>query len=125
MAKTKFTIGRDRSADIPLADPSVSRLHAEVNLLDNGGLFVTDCNSSNGTFLHRDGAPRQIRQETIRASDQIQFGNVVIAASDLIAVAQTAATPQRPQALPRSAKLIRCGCGAVKALGSECPFCGD
>src|SRR5678809_1541964 len=53
--KTRFTIGRDRGCDIPIADDSVSRLHAEITLLDGGRVFLTDCHSSNSTFVMRDG----------------------------------------------------------------------
>jgi len=128
MSKKSFTIGRDRSVDIPLADPSVSRLHAEIQLLEQDRLFVMDCNSSNGTWLFRDGIPRRIQQETATSGEQVQFGSVRIAVSDLMDVARRSAMPATPQpkaeTLPKSAKLVRCGCGAVIALGSECPFCG-
>ncbi|MBL8233677.1 MAG: FHA domain-containing protein, partial [Bryobacterales bacterium] len=116
------------TADIPLADPSVSRQHAEIQLLDTGCLFLIDCNSSNGTWLFREGIPRRIQQDTVSAGEEIQFGSVRIAASDLIDVAQRSLAPPAPQpqarTLPKSTKLVRCGCGAVVALGSECPFCG-
>jgi pSer/pThr/pTyr-binding forkhead associated (FHA) protein len=128
MSKKNFSIGRDRSVDIPLADPSVSRLHAEMHLLDPDHLFLIDCNSSNGTWLFRDGVPRRIQQDTVHSGEQVQFGSVLIAVSDLIDVARRSLSPPPPQpraeALPRSAKLVRCGCGAVVAVGSECPFCG-
>ncbi|MBI4523796.1 MAG: FHA domain-containing protein [Deltaproteobacteria bacterium] len=32
----KFTIGRDKNCDIPIADDSVSRLHAEITIVDGG-----------------------------------------------------------------------------------------
>lgn len=128
MNRRNFTIGRDRTADIPLADPSVSRHHAEIQLLDAGRLFLIDCNSSNGTWLFCEGIPRRIQQDTVNAGEEIQFGSVRIAASDLIDVAQRSLASPEPQAraqtLPKSTKLVRCGCGAVVALGSECPFCG-
>jgi pSer/pThr/pTyr-binding forkhead associated (FHA) protein len=128
MSKKSFTIGRDRSVDIPLADPSVSRLHAEMHLIEPDRLFLIDCNSSNGTWLFRDGAPRRIQQDTVHSSEHVQFGSVSIAVSDLIDVARRSLAPPAPQrraeALPKSAKLVRCGCGAVVAAASECPFCG-
>jgi len=46
-----FTIGRDRACDLPLGDDSVSARHAELRFLGEGKLLLSDCNSTNGTFL--------------------------------------------------------------------------
>jgi apolipoprotein N-acyltransferase len=48
-----FTIGRDKSCDVPIADDSVSRVHAEVWLGSDGALMLADRGSSNGTSLIR------------------------------------------------------------------------
>ncbi|MCG6861051.1 MAG: FHA domain-containing protein [Chromatiaceae bacterium] len=45
----KFSIGRERSCAIPVADDSVSAMHAELTFLGDGKLLLTDCNSTNGT----------------------------------------------------------------------------
>jgi hypothetical protein len=39
----KFSIGRERSCDIPVADDSVSARHAELTFLGDGKLLLTDC----------------------------------------------------------------------------------
>ena len=83
--KTRFTIGREPTCDIPLTDDSVSRLHAELTVLEGGKLFLTDCKSSNGTFLLREAQPRRISQELILPTARVQFGRLVVAASDLLA----------------------------------------
>ncbi len=49
-ARRALTIGRDPGNSIPLSDPQVSRQHCQVST-DNGRFFVTDLNSTNGTFL--------------------------------------------------------------------------
>ena len=49
-----FTIGRDPSCDITLADESVSRVHAEVVFLDDGRGYVRDCGIANGTRVVRE-----------------------------------------------------------------------
>ncbi|MFF4161339.1 FtsK/SpoIIIE domain-containing protein [Streptomyces sp. NPDC001678] len=48
-------VGRSSSADIPLDDPDVSRLHCAVTLSDDGVVTLHDLGSTNGTAL--DGAP--------------------------------------------------------------------
>ncbi|MCF8210291.1 MAG: FHA domain-containing protein [Rhodoferax sp.] len=51
----KYVIGRAPTCDIVLADESVSRIHAELAILDNGKLLVTDCHSTQCTLLLRVG----------------------------------------------------------------------
>jgi predicted component of type VI protein secretion system len=132
MASKSFIIGRDRGADIPIADSSVSRKHAQVELLDGGRLFLTDCQSSNGTFLLRAGEAVRISQETVSMGDQVRFGDVVMAVSDLADMARrVGGVPPSPQPgqraapvpLAKSEKLVRCICGAVITAGKPCPFC--
>jgi serine/threonine protein kinase len=49
-ARRALTIGRDSGNNIPLNDTQISRQHCQVST-DNGRFFVTDLNSTNGTFL--------------------------------------------------------------------------
>ncbi|MCC7234734.1 MAG: FHA domain-containing protein [Bryobacterales bacterium] len=136
MPSKSLIVGRDRSADIPIADSSVSRRHAQVEIIDGGRIFLTDCQSSNGTFVIRSGQSIRITQETVSPGEQIRFGDVVMAVSDLTDLARRAgaaapATPQAPhpgrnaapEPLARSEKLVRCLCGAVIVAGKPCPFC--
>jgi hypothetical protein len=53
-----YRIGRAVGAHLHLVHASVSRLHAEIEVLDGGGLVLTDLNSTNGTWL---GARRVTR----------------------------------------------------------------
>ncbi|MFI1253244.1 FtsK/SpoIIIE domain-containing protein [Streptomyces netropsis] len=48
-------IGRSSSADVPLDDPDVSRLHCAVTVTDDGAVTLHDLGSTNGTVL--DGTP--------------------------------------------------------------------
>ncbi len=129
--KNRFTIGRDRTCDIPIADESVSRLHAELTLLDGGKYFLTDCHSSNSTYVIRDGAVKKISQEMVSAGDRVRFGDVVLAMSDILEairpglVAGPAVPPPvRTGPLEASGKLVRCECGTIVPLGKRCPSCG-
>lgn len=47
-------VGRAPSADVRIDDPRVSRLHARIEMRDDG-VYVEDLGSRNGTFV--DGAP--------------------------------------------------------------------
>ncbi|MEV5242414.1 FtsK/SpoIIIE domain-containing protein [Streptomyces cinnamoneus] len=56
-------VGRSGSADIPLDDPDVSRLHCAVTLADDGSVTLHDLGSTNGTTLEGesvDGTPRPL-----------------------------------------------------------------
>ena len=136
--KRSYILGREASTDIPVADASVSRQHAEITMLPDGRLFVTDCNSSNGTFVIRKGAARRIHQEAVLESDSLRFGDVILRVPDLIdtlrrksrgvAAASAAAPAERASASspPRPpGKLYRCECGAVRSHGSPCPSCSQ
>ena len=54
---TMYAIGRAAECDIPLRDPSVSRVHADVQGLADGRLLDVDRDSTNGTFFY-DGEVR-------------------------------------------------------------------
>lgn len=47
-----FRIGRGEQNDIVLTHRSISRSHLEVFIDPEGNIFVTDLNSSNGTFVN-------------------------------------------------------------------------
>jgi hypothetical protein len=129
LQKPRFTLGRDPQADIPIADPSVSRIHAELSLVEPDVLFLTDCNSSNGTFLLRGGKETRIHQSKIELSDKVKLGSVVISGADLAAALRRKTPPpssepaQKRAEFSASVKLIRCECGAIKRAGSSCPSC--
>jgi pSer/pThr/pTyr-binding forkhead associated (FHA) protein len=48
----KVTVGRSRDNDVVLNHPSVSRHHLEFFFDPEGNVFLTDLNSSNGTFVN-------------------------------------------------------------------------
>lgn len=68
-------VGRSSAAEIGLTDPEVSRRHARFDF-DRGVLYVSDCGSSNGTFLNG----KRIGDEGIevRSGDAIDVGNTRI-----------------------------------------------
>lgn len=124
IALGKFTIGRGPDCDIVLADESVSRIHAELAFLESGKLLVTDCRSTQGTYLmpHK-GTMRSIRQELVLPVDTLRFGGVTMSVKELLRAIELRHPPVA--ALPPvGAGLVRCECGAVKVKNNPCEVCG-
>jgi hypothetical protein len=80
----KFTIGRERNCDVLIADESVSRVHAEIWLAEDGALMMADRGSSNGTVLMRAGQPHTLQNEVVLPGDQVKFGAVTLTVTELV-----------------------------------------
>ncbi len=66
-----FTIGRDPSCDVSVADSSVSRIHARISPI-GGQWHVEDLDSGNGTFLDS----VRIREAVLPMTSSLQLGDV-------------------------------------------------
>ena len=66
-----MVIGRGRSADVMIAEPTISRAHAAIGY-DGAGFFMQDLGSTNGTRVN--GA-RQARVE-LTDGDELQLGKL-------------------------------------------------
>lgn len=131
---------------MPVADESVSRVHAEIWLNEDGSLMLADRGSSNGTTLIRAGQAFPLTNAVVMAADQVRFGNATLLVAELISAVESrnpgALTPMTarqaslpplpppppqfsappPPAPPRAGgMLVRCYCGAVKTYGQPCP----
>jgi hypothetical protein len=120
---------------VVIADPSVSRRHAELEWLDDQALRLIDCQSTQGTHILERGRPRRVAREMVTPDTAIQLGDVTLSVSDLVDAirlkypALPVAAPPAPAASrepPRSSgsRLVRCGCGVIKPRGTVCPGCG-
>lgn len=87
----KFVIGRDAACDVVLADESVSRRHAELLVFDDGMVFYTDCASTLGSRLVRDGRSSPLHQEVLMPGDQLVLGELPLTSEDLLALVRSAA----------------------------------
>ncbi len=67
-----YIVGRAVTSDIPIFDPTISRRHAELKVVQ-GGVSVQDLGSSNGTFLNG----TRITDGLVEANDSVTFGKVV------------------------------------------------
>ena len=81
-----YKIGRNSDMDIRLDDPTVSRIHAELVVTANGEYYLTDCDSSGGSYVARNGEWIPIRQDFIAPTDAILLGHYQTTAPQLIAM---------------------------------------
>ncbi len=73
VATQPFTVGRDPENSLHLANPTISRRHAEL-LIAGSDLLVRDLASRNGTYLNG----RRVRNyERLQGGDMLQFGAAI------------------------------------------------
>ena len=72
--RTAFTIGRSPDCDLPLGDPTVSWLHAELRRSGDDWVLA-DLGSLNGTRVNGWRAESGF---TVRAGDCVRFGRAVV-----------------------------------------------
>ena len=118
-------VGRDPEADFTLDHPSVSIKHCEF-ILSPEGLFVRDCDSTNGTYVNN----QTIKVVRLAAGQSLRLGDVelLVESTDVTPGSQEK-TPDKPapsqggQPLcrrhPQAAATFRC-----TQCGEElCPVC--
>ncbi|HEY9085090.1 MAG TPA: FhaA domain-containing protein [Candidatus Tyrphobacter sp.] len=66
----EVSIGRGEDVSVMLTDPSVSRRHASIAVVD-GVPVVRDLGSTNGTFVNGE----RVQTHTLSAGDRLTFGN--------------------------------------------------
>lgn len=81
-----YQIGRSEEADIRIDDASVSRLHAELIITPGREYYLTDCASSGGTHLLKDGKWISIRQEFTGFADPLLLGRYQTSTKQLLAL---------------------------------------
>lgn len=80
------TCGREPTCDLVLENETLSRIHARIELADDGLVSVHDNGSSNGTFLNRNDSWVRASKLTLCIGDRIRFGDVEIPLQQLTAV---------------------------------------
>src|SRR5215468_3370358 len=68
----QLVIGRGEDCDLPINDTSVSRIHAEIHLLEGGKYEVLDRDSSNGVRVN--GV--ELKRAILDAGDVVELGDV-------------------------------------------------
>lgn len=67
--RQKVSVGADRGCEVTIEESHVSELHASIRYQD-GTFYLTDLDSTNGTFLNDD----PVQREEISDGDRIRFG---------------------------------------------------
>ncbi|MEO0454451.1 MAG: FHA domain-containing protein, partial [Verrucomicrobiota bacterium] len=70
LSQQQTLIGRSSSCQIQLSNTTISSTHAEITLKNNQ-FYLTDLNSSNGSFIN---SKRVSRTDEIHLGDQVQIG---------------------------------------------------
>ncbi|HEY1357702.1 MAG TPA: FHA domain-containing protein [Thermoleophilaceae bacterium] len=87
-------VGRDRGADVVIADTEVSTKHAAFDLVA-GGIAVQDLGSTNGTFVN---GQRVTGSHPLQPGDQVQIGATVVQVRQPVeATAEQAGSPPGAQ----------------------------
>ncbi|MCC5643822.1 FHA domain-containing protein [Nostoc sp. CHAB 5824] len=68
-----WTIGRNRSSGICIADSHMSRRHAAIQHIDDQGFYLIDFNSTNGSFVNGNRVDQPIK---LKDGDRIRLGNM-------------------------------------------------
>ena len=68
-----MVIGRGLTADVVIAEPTISRAHAAIGF-DGSNFFVQDLGSTNGTMVNGGRASRQ----ELKSGDDVGIGRLVI-----------------------------------------------
>ena len=67
--RTPFSVGRKVDKDLVIADPRVSRDHAQI-VLEAGEFFIVDQGSKHGTFVNGE----RIQRQKLERNDRLEFG---------------------------------------------------
>lgn len=72
LIESDMIVGRARECDLSLAVAHLSRRHARL-FFEDGGLWVEDLGSANGTFLNG----RRVERSRVRSGDELAFDTLV------------------------------------------------
>ena len=75
-----FQIGRGRNMDVRVEGRKVSRLHAELHSVTRTSTGermyeLTDCESTNGTFVFRHGEWHRVHRDVVAPGDKVRLGD--------------------------------------------------
>jgi pSer/pThr/pTyr-binding forkhead associated (FHA) protein len=87
MENKTYIIGRQ--GNIRLFDKTTSSRHAELVVLNNQ-LYLTDLDSTNGTFIMNQGERKPFKEGYIELEQTLSFGKQVCTVRELIARAEIA-----------------------------------
>jgi len=78
LEKKQTVLGRSKSADIPIMDGKISKVHCEITVIRSGRgieqISIKDLDSTNGIYVNGE----LVSQDTLKAGDKIQVGDTVL-----------------------------------------------
>lgn len=70
-------IGRDKSCNITLNDPLVSRRHAKITVIEGKKFYIEDLNSTNGTYVNNNPILKG-KKILLKKNDKIRMGSTTL-----------------------------------------------
>jgi hypothetical protein len=89
-------------------------------VLDDGQLFLVDCQSTHGTRVTRGGRVEAVQQQFVDPDATVSFGDVSLTVRELMDALRPGVNMAN-----KPLRLVRCRCGVVKPKGRRCPECGE
>jgi hypothetical protein len=96
----EVTIGRSPKVELSFEDPLISRHHARIMILADGGVVVEDLSSTNGVFVN--GARVGERSERLSAGDRLLVGTTEIGLFSATRSGKLKIPPRAPAAEPKA-----------------------
>jgi pSer/pThr/pTyr-binding forkhead associated (FHA) protein len=90
-AKT-IIVGRNSDNDISIDDGQASRHHCQISRLENGVIYITDLQSTNGTYVN---GQRIVGQILLHKGDKVTIGKTLVNWESQLELPQR--QPQQPQ----------------------------
>lgn len=85
--------------ELPAAEDTVGRRHAEVTLGANSDCYLVDLGSSNGTFVSENGKWKKIQQVALSSNTPVRLGSYETTISELLRFRRQATPPPLPTAI--------------------------
>jgi len=89
MESRTYIIGRSRTCDIQVDDPTVSGRHAELIVIGDD-MHLMDLGSTNGTFILRSKGFEPFKEGYVGAKQKVAFGHFVCSITQLLEMANNA-----------------------------------
>jgi len=90
-----LSIGRSATNDIVVDHRTVSRKHAEIDVLDDGMFHLRDNDSANGTYVKIENTFHRSAEARVGEADIVRFGSFESSVANLILLAQKRSTKPR------------------------------
>jgi len=115
-------VGRDPDGEQCLNHHTVSLLHCELSLTHDG-VYLRDCNSTNGTFL--DGEP--IKEAWLKPGQELRLGDVLLYVESVeatIAIPEIKLEAPPPKAIQENGELY-CARHPDRKITFKCTHCTE